>query len=334
MDCDRRSLIAFVAAAMIAPTGCARAETRGMSVWRPFARRFVTHEGRVVDTGNGGISHSEGQGYGMVLAEAAGDRDAFDRLWRWTQATLARKDVRLFSWKYDPRAATPVADPNNATDGDILIAWALLRASKRWDDAACRQASAEIRAAIRQRMVWTVAGRTILLPGLVGFVETDATVVNPAYYVWPALDAFAKADGERAWTPLIRDGERLLDEARFGAHRLTADWVAIDPKGALQPAPNRPPRFGFDAVRVPLYLLQSGRGNLLKPYADFWRAYAMRDALPPAWIDLSTGETATFPLSQGAQSIVALTLKAQPGRYPADDPDYYSNVLAAMSLVA
>src|SRR5487761_2690925 len=60
----------------------------GARLWQDWSKRFVRPSGRVVDTGNHGISHSEGQGYGMLLAVAAGDRPAFDRLWAWTRANL------------------------------------------------------------------------------------------------------------------------------------------------------------------------------------------------------------------------------------------------------
>ena len=33
----------------------------------------------------------------------------------------------LFSWKWSPNTSDPVPDKNNAADGDILIAWALMR---------------------------------------------------------------------------------------------------------------------------------------------------------------------------------------------------------------
>lgn len=48
--------------------------------WQSYKARFVTAQGRVVDTGNGNISHSEGQGYGMLLAVAANDRETFNDL--------------------------------------------------------------------------------------------------------------------------------------------------------------------------------------------------------------------------------------------------------------
>ena len=53
--------------------------------WDQFLRRHVHADGRVIDDGAGGVSHSEGQGIGMLLAVHFGDRATFDRLWKWTQ---------------------------------------------------------------------------------------------------------------------------------------------------------------------------------------------------------------------------------------------------------
>ncbi|MET0374182.1 MAG: glycosyl hydrolase family 8, partial [Rhizorhabdus sp.] len=91
MGFERRAVLA---GGLLLMAGCARAAPppaprRSPSAWDEFKRRFVLPEGRIADTGNGGISHSEGQGYGLVLAEAAGDRATFDRLLGWTEATLA-----------------------------------------------------------------------------------------------------------------------------------------------------------------------------------------------------------------------------------------------------
>lgn len=95
--------------------------------WQGYKQRFVTSAGRVVDTANGQISHSEGQGYGMLLAVAANDRPTFERLWGWTRANLMVRDDQLIAWRWTPGQRPPITDMNNATDGDILIAWALRR---------------------------------------------------------------------------------------------------------------------------------------------------------------------------------------------------------------
>jgi hypothetical protein len=51
-----------------------------LDAWRSYKRRFLSDQGRVIDTANGGISHSEGQGYGMLLAVAASDHETFDAI--------------------------------------------------------------------------------------------------------------------------------------------------------------------------------------------------------------------------------------------------------------
>jgi Glycosyl hydrolases family 8 len=66
-------------------------------LWDQYRSRFMTGDGRVIDKDNDpkGVTHTEGQGYGMLLAEAAGDRDRFELLWRWTPPALTGRLVFL-----------------------------------------------------------------------------------------------------------------------------------------------------------------------------------------------------------------------------------------------
>lgn len=57
--------------------GDARAESAG---WAQYKHRFLLPEGRIIDTGNHNVSHSEGQGFGMLLAVYNNDRPTFDLL--------------------------------------------------------------------------------------------------------------------------------------------------------------------------------------------------------------------------------------------------------------
>ena len=328
MEYDRRTLLSVMVAGVALP-GCARAQPASGG-WPDFAARFLAPDGRIIDTGNGNISHSEGQGYGLLFAEAAGDRVAFDRIWNWTRLTLARSDVSLFAWRYDPAAAQPLSDPNNATDGDTLIAWALLRAAARWGGTDYAEQSGRIRAAVLTRLVRPFGGRTLLLPGLEGFTTPDHVTINPSYYVWPALDAFAATDAG-GWRTLLADGERLMTDIRFGSFRLPTDWVDVAANGILSPAAGRPPRFGFDAIRVPLYLAWSGRTRALGPYRSYWKACLRDKRLIPAWIDVSNSQIAPFPLSLGGVSVVHLVVDGHPA--PASG-DYYSTALANLTGLA
>jgi len=332
MGFDRRRLLtASVALGFGLMSGCARAgshEVRTLRGWNEFKAAFLAPEGRIVDTGNGGISHSEGQGYAMVLAEAAGDRDAFDRLHGWTEKTLARPHDALFSWRFDPAQAVPVSDPNNATDGDLLIAWALLRAGDRWNNKGYRDRSQAIRDAIRSELVVRQGPRALLLPGVVGFDQPARKTINLSYYIWSALDAFRDADGSKAWGDVIKDGERLVKEARFGPLALPVDWTDIAPDGTPSPAIDKPPRFGFDAIRLPLYLAMGGRKADADTIARFWKGYIDLGRPIPAWVDVQTGEIAPYAVSPGGCDIVRKLLGNQALTCPPlAGPDYYSSVL-------
>ena len=67
-------------------------------------------EGRIVDTGNGDVSHTEGQGFAMLMAVANDDKATFDKLWQWTNRTLKNNENGLFYWRYNPAESNPVAD--------------------------------------------------------------------------------------------------------------------------------------------------------------------------------------------------------------------------------
>lgn len=359
MDYDRRRLL--VATALLMTSGCAKASdsspestrptagkrstnppastlsARQPPAWRDFKSMYLNSEGRIVDTGNGGISHSEGQGYGMLLAEIANDQESFDSLFGWTEKLLARKDVALYCWRYDRTKAIPVADINNATDGDILIAWALMRAHARWHRPEYGERAHAIRSAIRTRLIHKHGGRSLLLPALAGFVASDHVTINPSYYIWPALDAFRKADSGGAWTTLITDGENLAGEARFGPSKLPCDWIDVTSTGVVVPAADKPARFGFDAIRVPLYEMAGNRRPLTTDVAAYWRSLLGRGQAIPAWIDVMTGEQAPYPLSIGGMAVVGKLLgtsAAAPSRSPAvATRDYYSDVLSLLSAL-
>ena len=53
-----------------------------------WIRRFKRPDGRIVDDANGDVSHSEGQGYGMLLAVFNDDRQSFAEMWEWTSENL------------------------------------------------------------------------------------------------------------------------------------------------------------------------------------------------------------------------------------------------------
>jgi endoglucanase len=304
--------------------------------WNVFKRRFIVDGARVIDSGNQNVSHSEGQGWGLLFAEANDDREAFRRLWEWTAALLQRADG-LFSWRYVAKSSDPVPDKNNAADGDILIAWALMRAARKWNEPRWVEPAKRILAAVLGKLASEAYGRVVLLPGEQGFVRGNRRVVNLSYYVWPAIHDFAQLAGDQGrWRRLESDGLWLIDNAAFGTYRLPPDWLLFGEEFRI--ADGWPPYFGFDAIRIPLYLAWQNDKARLARFLAAWRAprFAGR---PPAWINLVDGSVAPFASSEGYAAVLAVTQFVAAGGPPpvavlVDGDDYYSASLKLLSNIA
>ncbi len=334
----RRRALGVLATAAVGWPSAARAEA-ARAAWAAFQARFVAPEGRVVDTGNGGISHSEGQGWGLLLALRAEDRPGFERLLGWTRRTLGRPRDMLHAWRFRPDAAMAVDDPNNASDGDLCIAWALLDAGRRWGVAEHAALGAAIGRDVLRLLVRRAGSYSVLLPGLEGFERPDGLVVNLSYYVFPAFMALARAVPDPAWARLAADGLMLLRQARFGRWELPPDWLLIGREaGALAPAQGWPARFSYDAVRVPLWLAWAGLWGepALRQAGRFWTS--MPPAVP-AWADLLTDAVAPYPASGGVAALAQLAARTGGPGHPTprevlSGPDYYATALGMLAAWA
>jgi len=301
--------------------------------WEAFRARFVTEDGRVTDPANGGISHSEGQAYALLVTATLGLRGDFDRIWAWTRTHLQVREDALLAWRWDPSVAG-ITDANNATDGDLVAAWALTRAARRWPTGSYQREAGRILDAIEHRLVPATPFGPVLKPGVEGFDTPEGLVVNLSYWVFPALEEIALARPGGPWRRLARTGRDLLDRARFGERGLPPDWAIL--AHAVTPAPDRPPRFGYDALRIPLYACWGGvrARPVLEAIGQAWSTPG-----PPAWFDLETEETADWPLGPGGQAVRTLLgrcLKRErepdPGS-PAEG-DYYDAILALLAGLA
>jgi endoglucanase len=261
------------------------------ALWQAYKTRFVTDQGRVVDTGNALISHSEGQGYAMLLAIAANDRATFDRVWNWTRANLMVRDDQLIAWRWEPKQRPAVSDMNNASDGDILVAWALAEAGEFWGDPAYRAAGRRIAVEFARKLVMfkTKLG-AVLLPAVSGFhadERPDGPVVNLSYYVFPAFARLDVVAPEVDWSGLIQTGLDLLAATRTAPEALPADWLSLKDWKA-RPADGFPAQFGYDAVRVPLYLAFAGLGE--RAHYEPFMALVKRTRGALAIVDVTTGK--------------------------------------------
>lgn len=296
--------------------------------WLAYKTNFISPEGRVIDTGNQQISHSEGQGYGMLLALAAEDLATFESIWSWTQKNLQRED-KLFGWRWNPNSSPPVQDWNNATDGDLLIAWALARAGVRWKRPEWVNEARSIAERVRTTLIAYTSFGPVLLPSQQGFTEAGNLTLNPSYWVFPAFKTLARIDPDPVWQALPKSGLALLALTRFGPHQLPPDWVVLYADGhlGLPPDPARR-RVGFESIRIPLYLCWSKMNDPIL-MQGFLHAWPNEDA--PAWVDLANGDRAAYPLTLAQRAmryVVSGCLnKAGSSRPQIDVKDYYGSTL-------
>ncbi|MDD1779826.1 glycosyl hydrolase family 8 [Enterovibrio sp. ZSDZ35] len=301
-------------------------------MWASFKQSFVTSEGRVVDTANKRISHSEGQGYGMLMAVHYEDKAMFSKLWSWTERHLQREVDSLFSWKWQPQKPH-IPDKNNASDGDVLIAWALMRAHSQWPRLGYNAKAKNIVRDLQTSHMRRVNGETVLLPGTHGFSFGDRTIVNPGYWVYPALASFSKYD--KVWNALSDSGLSILSKNLYGDAKLTPDWLQYSAKG-WQPANSFPSQFSYSNYRIPLYMVWGNKSHPLN--RNFTRWIGKDNA---AWIDVISGEKANYPPPAGARAIAQLVAMANGTRsvdqgisITPQGKDYYSDSLVLLSHMA
>lgn len=312
-----------------------------VGAWWLYKSAFI-EGGRVIDRSNRNVSHSEGQGYGMLIAIAADDRDAFEELWAWTRSELYVGENGLAAWKWDPAATPHITDPNNASDGDLLVAWALVRAAEKWGSDDYRSAAAGILDALADHAVIDVAGYgPVLLPGVSGFdaaSQPDGPVINLSYWVFPALAEIGKVKSRFPAQALIESGKTLIERARFGTANLPADWLSLKTRQP-QPAINFAANFGFEAVRIPLYAAWNGPGTaaLLMPVHKQWNREGENEVRV---IELATATDLVAMPDPGYRAVsellsCSLRAKAASNGFETFEPtQYYPSTLHLLSIIA
>lgn len=303
--------------------------------WRTFKQRFMASDGRILDSGNGNVSHTEGQGFSMLFAVEADDKASFNKIWDWTQSHLKDQQTGLFYWRYNPVTADPIEDKNNASDGDVMIAWALLKAGKRWNHKAYLIESDRIVRDILKHTVVDFAGRKVMLPGRSGFTTHESITLNPSYFIFPAWRDFAQRSYlANIWT-LIEDAQQLMTDIDWGQHRIPTDWITLYGDGKTAPATNWPARVSYDAIRVPLYIKWDRTDN---PLLGRWQSWFSRYSRlkMPAWENMANHEVANYPMRGGLLAVRDYTmgqLSRDATKITSSD-DYYSASLKLLTALA
>lgn len=306
------SLLGFPAAMSNLTVRCASALAQtsvdNPDIWTIWKSAFLSDSGRVVDNGQANVSHSEGQGYGMLLAVFFGDEEAFARMLGWTQSNLAVRNDPLLAWRWVPGPAPQVSDYNNATDGDLFYAWSLLRAAVRFGTSKYAELARRIATFVTDSCVVDDprgGNRLLLLPGLERFSGNDKVTINPSYYMPLALRELAASIGHTRLWQCADDGLALLSDVM--AKSRVPNWIDVDAAG-WQPSAMHPAVSGYDALRVPLWLAWSGLRDrlLLSPNPAPIEGCTLTEGEVPTVVELSTGQVRETSTYAGYGAIVRL----------------------------
>lgn len=224
--------------------------------WNHFKSHFINADGRVVDYHQQKISHSEGQGYAMLIAVQSNDQKMFNILWKWTKNNLQVRNsdaLICWSWGKRPTGEWTVLDHNNATDGDIFIAYALLSAFEKWQIEGYKREALRIIDSIKSKLIIHRYGKTVVLPGYHGFVRDTDLIMNPSYWVFSAFLTFAKYQDRNIWLKVYDDALSMIREYTFSDLNLPPDWLLFGKDGGAVFS-ERSVFCGFDAIRVFLFL--------------------------------------------------------------------------------
>lgn len=289
-----------------------------------FLSGYVTGDGRVIRHDQGGDIVSEGQAYGMLVAQLAG-RPALTRtIWSWTSRHLGRADG-LFAWH--ATGAGQIEDPQPATDADTLIAYALLRARGAGSTDMHRAGRRVARAVLVHEAVTLPDGTRLPVAGPWA-TAAPAPVANPSYLMPGVFRALAQMTGDRRWARAAATSVRLVRELTGDGRRLPSDWAVVTGGrlvAAPQPGGGAGIRYGLDAARVPLWFAGGCDADARRLAAAWWPRLRTAPGGSPVQI-LAAAAAATAAGDHPA----AAALRARAETVAARAPTYYGDAWAAL----
>jgi endoglucanase len=240
--------------------GCGSSPAAPAAARRPassFLSGYEQPDGQMVRRDQGSDTVSEGQAYGMLLAEVSGNLAAFRRIWAWTRRHLQLRSGLL---AFHADAAGRVIGREPASDADLIIAWALLRYRGTGAAGYHRQGRRVAAAILAGEVTRTPGGTPVLTAG--PWATGRPASLDPSYWSLAALQGIAQLTGQPEWRSLAAGAVAVTRELTRGGRLLPPDWAKLTAAGAVQPEPapdgSQPqPQYGPDAQRTVVWLAAS-----------------------------------------------------------------------------
>ena len=146
-----------------------------------FQKKFIVNNSYTIDPYNNNRVTSESQGYTLFLCVIYNKPKLFKSIWNWTKNHMQRKDY-LFSWEYNKK----IIDKNNASDGDLFIAYSLLEAYQKWRNPLYYYDFQKIFESVTKLflpVLWNNSLDVLLFPAKYGFLKNNILTIFPSYYI-------------------------------------------------------------------------------------------------------------------------------------------------------
>ncbi|WP_129774989.1 glycosyl hydrolase family 8 [Peristeroidobacter soli] len=265
--------------------------------WQRFKLLYLSHDGRIIDASSEAqITTSEGQSSALFFALVGNDREAFDRILRWTHNNLSGSQLeRLLParrWGRDHDGAWRVLDSHSATDANLWIAYTLGEASRLWNE----QRYASLGADIAENILRQEGGR-----------------LNPRDLPLVVIRGLQRQTKDPLWTEIERFAEQVILGSTLDGFEY--DTIRIYLWAGMLPA--------SDPTRDKLL-------DALKPALEdvAKRAAPLETVGPPG------GSAALLPMLANARMTATLQLHRQRAADGSlqDNQSHYSDALALFGL--
>lgn len=305
-----------------------------------FLDRYVTGDGRVIRHDQGGDIVSEGQAYGMLLAEIAGRPDTARTIWAWTSRHLARTDGLL---RFHASGSGAVLDDQSAADADVLAAYALLR-YRGQGAASLHDAGRRLAGAVLAHETVIARDQVVVAAGPWALATTPPTV-DPSYLMPGVFDALARYTGDNRWRTAASTAERLIADLTDDGRRLPPDWAAYSADRLVpvaNPGGGAPIQYGLDAQRLALWFATACTSGARSLAGKWWtNLLSVDDRAANLALSLDGnplgGATNALPLMAGAAAATAAgrtgdaqTLSRRAAQQAKAVPTYYGDAWLAL----
>jgi len=222
-----------------------------------YKTNIVQTDGRVIDWQNNAVTHSEGIGYSLFFSVAMSDKETFYKIYRWFRKNIPLNENGLVPWLWGKNANGKwgILDFNDASDGNLWIAYSLLLGYEKWHDEELKKFALTLVKNIKKYDVFKRRKCLFLLPGSKFFVGSKTVTINPSYYAPFIFTKFYQYDKDPIWKALIKQSFKVWFYLSLTPYHLFPEWIDIGLKDCK--ISKIYGIMGFNAIRIPIWVLYS-----------------------------------------------------------------------------